>query len=619
MSLKSRLRITILAPLMALALGYSTLSLSTVAEVLFREASEVAMLLASQVQTLLVQRVTEYSKTNPASADIEETKKRWREMALEDRALSKLLEETMSSTRTVTEIDVTGADGLVLASSNPNHIGKPGRKTVPLQEWQDGGRLRQIWRVLTKDEEYEASIPLGLEGQAEPLFRLRVMVSSVLLRNTLDPEVRNLLFALGLSLVLALALAFAAGSLAFFPLRRLAEAVDKVSRGEALGRTEDKDLQEMQVVESKLSLLGEQVRGAKEDLKQMRGNVERLLERMEDAVLLFDQDERLVNAGRAVENFLDRNRFELPGLSLAEIFPVDTPIGEIVQSAVTLRRPLLNAEARIPRDGQEARRVQVNLEILDDMISRESRGFILRLRDAEAQISLSKQLDVGQRLSALNKLTSGVAHEIKNPLNSIGLHLEVLRSRIGEEDETAREELKILRDETRRLDRVVKTFLDFTKPVELKLAPVDLAEILNGMLQFLMPESLDKKVAIGLECETRPAMIRGDADLLKQAFLNLIRNGMEAMPEGGPLAVHVKQDLQEILVTIADRGVGIPEASRAKIFQLYYTTKESGTGIGLAVTYRVVQLHNGSITFESKPGQGTEFELRFPMLEKDGQ
>jgi signal transduction histidine kinase len=619
MSLKSRLRITILAPLMALALGYSMLSLSTVAEVLFREASEVAMLLASQVQTLLVQRVTEYSKTNPASADIEETKRRWREMALEDRALSKLLEETMSSTRTVTEIDVTGADGLVLASSNPNHIGKPGRKTVALQEWQDAGRLRQIWRVLTKDEEYEASIPLGLEGQAEPLFRLRVMVSSILLRNTLDPEVRNLLFALGLSLMMALALAFAAGSLAFFPLRRLAEAVDKVSRGEALGRTEDKDLQEMQVVESKLSLLGEQVRGAKEDLKQMRGNVERLLERMEDAVLLFDQDERLVNAGRAVENFLDRNRFELPGLSLAEIFPVDTPIGEIVQSAVTLRRPLLNAEARIPRDGQEARRVQVNLEILDDMISRENRGFILRLRDAEAQISLSKQLDVGQRLSALNKLTSGVAHEIKNPLNSIGLHLEVLRSRMGDEDEVAQEELKILRDETRRLDRVVKTFLDFTKPVELKLAPVDLAEILNGMLQFLMPESLDKKVAIGLECETRPAIIRGDSDLLKQAFLNLIRNGMEAMPEGGPLAVHVKQELQEVVVTIADRGVGIPEASRAKIFQLYYTTKESGTGIGLAVTYRVVQLHNGSITFESKPGQGTEFELRFPTLEKDGQ
>jgi hypothetical protein len=488
---------------------------------------------------------------------------------------------------------------------------------VPIREWQEGGKLRQIWRVLTKDEEYESSIPLGLEGQEEPLFRLRVMVSSVLLRNTLDPEVRNLLFALGLSLVLALALAFAAGSLAFFPLRRLSEAVDKVSRGEALGSPAEKDLQEMQVVESKLSLLGEQVRGAKEDLKQMRGNVERLLERMEDAVLLFDQNERLINAGRAVENFLDRSRFELPGLSLSEIFPVDTAIGEIVQSAVSLRRPLFNAEALIPRDGQEARRVLVNLEILDDMISRENRGFILRLRDAEAQISLSKQLDVGQRLSALNRLTSGVAHEIKNPLNSIGLHLEVLKSRIGEEDDVAREELQILRDETKRLDRVVKTFLDFTKPVELKLAPVDLADVLNSLLQFLMPESQDRNVAIGLECEVRPTMIRGDSDLLKQAFLNLIRNGMEAMPEGGPLAVHLQQELQEVVVTIKDRGVGIPESSRAKIFQLYYTTKESGTGIGLAVTYRVVQLHNGSITFESKPGQGTEFELRFPMLEKD--
>ncbi len=617
MTLKSRLRLTILVPLLTVALGYSLLNLSNVAQVLFREAAESTQLLASQVQTLLIQRVTEYSRQSPATSDLQETKRRWTEMALEDRALSKLLEETMASTRTVVEIDVLAADGRVLASSNPMSIGKAPRAAMSMAEWQAAGRLSQIWRVLTLDEQYETSIPLGFQGQAEPLFRLRVLVSSILLRNTLDPEVRNLLYALGISLVFALGLALAAGNLAFHPLRRLSEAVDKVSRGEALGGMGDRELQEMQIVESKLSLLGEQVRGAKEDLRQMRGNVEQLLERMEDAVLLFDKDEVLINAGHSVENFQDRSRFELQGLRLADIFPTDSPIGEIVHSAVSLKRPLWNAEAVVPRQGQDSRRVRINLEILEDAGGRDHKGFLLKLRDAEAQLNLSQQLDVGQRLSALNRLTSGVAHEIKNPLNSINLHLEVLRSRLDGEDEIAAEELRILRDEARRLDRVVKTFLDFTRPVELKLAPLDLADLLNGLLQFLMPEAQSKRVALGLECDAKPALIRGDTDLLKQAFLNLFRNGMDAMPEGGPLAVHLKRENGDYVISIADQGVGIPEESRSKIFQLYYTTKPEGTGIGLAVTYRVVQLHNGSITFESKLGKGTTFELRFPAFEKD--
>ncbi|MDX2268386.1 MAG: ATP-binding protein [Bryobacter sp.] len=616
MSLKIRLRLTILVPLLVIALGYSVLSLNTVAGVLFQEAAESSRLLASQVQTLLVQRVAEYSRESPASADLEETKVRWTRMAAQDQALSRLLEQTMASTRTVVEIDILSANYEVLASSNPRSIGTSARPAALMSDWQQSGKLRQIWRVLTQDEEYETSIPLGLQGQAEPLFRLRVLVSSILLRNALSPEVNNLLYALGLSLLLATALALFAGNFAFQPLLRLSEAIDKISRGEALGSSSPKDLEEMQIVESKLSLLGQQVRGTQEDLRQMRGNVEQLIERMEDAVLLFDQEERLVNAGRAASNFLGGSRFELMGARLDEVFPAGTALGEIVHSAVSLRRPLTSVEATIDKAGLPARRVLVSLEWLQDFDSLATNGFLLKLRDADAQRSLSKQLDVGQRLSALNRLTGGVAHEIKNPLNSINLHLEVLRGKLETQGlETT--ELNILRDETKRLDRVVKTFLDFTKPVELKLAPIDLRLLLEGLLQFLMPEAQTKRVALGLDADTSSAFIQGDSDLLKQALLNLLRNGMEAMLEGGPLAVTLRREEGEFVIRIADQGVGIPEENRARIFQLYYTTKASGTGIGLAVTYRVVQLHNGSITFESKTGKGTTFELRFPGLEQE--
>lgn len=600
MTLKSRLRLTILLPLLAVAVGYSLLSLSTGASVLFREAAEHAMLLASQTQTLLVQRVDGYGRLEDAAA----TERQWIEMAAKDAALAKMLEQTMASTRTAVEIDVRARDGRVLSSSNPTSIGKTGRKATPIGEWLELGRARQIWRIFTTKEEYETIIPLGLPGSKQPTFELRVLVSSELLRNTLEPEVSNLLFALAMSLLTSIGIAVLTADVAFLPLRRLSEAIDKVSRGEALNEPVQRETQEVQAVESKLSLLGEQVRGAREDLKQMRGNVQQLLERMEDAVLLFDEQEQLVNAGRALEKFLGRGRWEMTGAHVSELFAAGTPAGDLIQGAMALKQNLSNAEVTLG-----SRRVVLDLEVL------EAKGYFLTIRDAEAKLSITRQLDVSQRLSALNRLTGGVAHEIKNPLNSIGLHLEILRERVGTTDEVAAEELRILREETRRLDRVVKTFLDFTKPVELKLAPLNLEELLSSMMQFLTPEASSKRVLLEFAGAAK-LPIRGDADLLKQAFLNLLRNGMEAMPEGGPLRVETTVDGVDAVVRIADRGVGIPAESRAKIFQLYFTTKNQGSGIGLAVTYRVVQLHNGSIQFESEAGKGTTFELRFPMLEE---
>jgi len=606
MTLKSRLRLTILLPLLAVAVGYSVLSLSTGASVLFREAAERAMLLASQTQTLLVQRVDEYTRQGQPGATIAETELVWIEMASKDEALARMLEQTMASTRTAVEIDVRGQDGRVLSSSNPLSMGKPARKALAMRDWVEMGRLRQIWRIFTKKEEYETIIPLGLPGSSKPTFEVRVLVSSELLRNTLEPEVSNLLFALTMSLLLSIGIAVLTADLAFLPLRRLSEAIDKVSRGEALHEPTPREAQEVQMVESKLSLLGEQVRGAREDLKQMRGNVQQLLERMEDAVLLFDEEENLVNAGRALEKFLGRGRWEMSGAHVSELFTPGSPAGDLIQGAMALKQNVTNAELTLG-----SRRILLDLEVL------EAKGYLLTIRDAEAKQSITRQLDVSQRLSALNRLTGGVAHEIKNPLNSIGLHLEILRERFSGADSVAEEEFRILSDETKRLDRVVKTFLDFTKPVELKLAPIDLFEVLNGLMQFLMPEAQSKGVKLSLAVECERARIRGDADLLKQAFLNLLRNGMEASPEGGPLEIHIRKELVEIVVEVSDRGVGIPPESYSKIFQLYFTTKEKGSGIGLAITYRVVQLHNGSIQFESKAGAGTTFELRFPKLEDD--
>jgi signal transduction histidine kinase len=218
-----------------------------------------------------------------------------------------------------------------------------------------------------------------------------------------------------------------------------------------------------------------------------------------------------------------------------------------------------------------------------------------------------------RRLAAINRLTGGVAHEIKNPLNSIALRLELLKSRVLPEVPDAEEELSIIAQEITRLDRVVRTFLDFTRPVDLQSTDLDLGALVQEVLTLMAPEAASRKVDIAWSPPQPPAAISGDADLLKQAVLNVCRNALESMPNGGKMTVEVARESSEWVLSVADTGPGIPEEEREKIFQLYYSTKPQGSGIGLAMTFRALQLHGGSIEVGGNPGGGTQFRMRLPV------
>jgi signal transduction histidine kinase len=231
---------------------------------------------------------------------------------------------------------------------------------------------------------------------------------------------------------------------------------------------------------------------------------------------------------------------------------------------------------------------------------------------------MESQLDVASRLTAISRITGGVAHEIKNPLNAISLHLDLLRERVGGPDEDVTSELDILSKEVRRLDRVVKTFLDFSRPVNVKLEEVDLAALAREVSDLMTPQAKLAGIAMEFAAPQGAAEIRGDPDMLKQAILNLVTNALDAMSdaktENGFLRLSVSHTEESIVLEVADNGPGIPREMRAKVFQLYFTTKPKGSGIGLAMTYRAVQLHNGTIDFNSEDGRGTKFRLQFPAL-----
>jgi hypothetical protein len=234
--------------------------------------------------------------------------------------------------------------------------------------------------------------------------------------------------------------------------------------------------------------------------------------------------------------------------------------------------------------------------------------------DAEARKQIENQFVLARRLTAINSLTARVAHEIKNPLNSIALRLELLSSMLSGEVPGAEAEITILSQEVTRLDRVVRTFLDFNRPVDLAMENVDMARLIAGIGQFLEPEAERANIRTVLNRPKSPVLVSGDAGLLRQAFLNIAVNAIEAMAEGGTLGYEVAARDGACEVRITDTGMGISPELREKVFQLYFTTKIKGTGIGLAMTYRAIQLHGGAIELESEPGQGASFRITLPLV-----
>jgi signal transduction histidine kinase len=322
--------------------------------------------------------------------------------------------------------------------------------------------------------------------------------------------------------------------------------------------------------------------------------------------LMVDPAGRLIMAGKNAGLLLGNEAESLNGKLLTEVFPPDSEAGRIIIGAI-LERIAIRDQVVTFEVGDTQRKLSVTVEPLLRGPEQRALGTLIMLRDVETRGELVAELGLADRLSALGRLTHGVAHEIKNPLNAITLHLEILRNRL----ETEAPEVDVIGREISRLDRVVKTFLDFNRPVNPQMKVVDLSELIQDLNRLIKPETVEKNIAVVLDCPDG-VLIDGDRDLLKQAVLNVLMNAIEAMPEGGKLTVSTRRSGSLTQLSIADTGGGIPPEVQDRIFNLYFSTKTRGSGIGLAMAFRFVQLHNGKLEFTSQSGAGTTFRFTFP-------
>jgi signal transduction histidine kinase len=522
-----------------------------------------------------------------------------------DPSLRALLDGLVGYSRVVVYGAIVDGTGSALLHSDPSLQGRtlPGR---PLLDDVLAAGVPQLAQMLLEPPQiYEVRLPVRIGDQ--PFGTIQVGVSTSLVRQTLrDGLVRSLALGAG-ALALAIALGLGAGRVLLGYLRRIARRVERLARGDAgveLAPGDD------------MGRLAERMKGLGERIQATTGGAgdsdSESAIRLQNAVILLDTDGVVAFANAAAERLLGE---PLSGRPLDTALPPTHALAGIAGELLGGRGGARHETVTLPAPSGEPREWAVSAYPLTN--GAESAGGLLVLRDLEPVRAVESLVSYSQKLAALGRLTSGVTHEVKNPLNAMRIHLELLRARLAQAGSPASpeiaENLDVIAHEIQRLDRVVQGFLRFVRPQDLRLAPVDVNTVLSDVARLARPEAARAGVEIVLDLARGLPPVTADAELLAQASANLVSNGVQAMSGAGTLVVTTRRSTPGgVEIRVADQGVGIPPENLDKIFRLYFTTKPGGSGIGLAMVYRIVQMHDGRIDVESTVGKGTTVKLTLP-------
>jgi PAS domain S-box-containing protein len=530
-----------------------------------------------------------------------------------DPALTELMDSAIRYSPTVFDVAIADSEGRALLSTDPSNLDHLLPHRQEYEELQTGGLLKLLQVVFGPPRVYNVTLPM--ERDYEPFATIRVGVRTTFLRFVVEPWLYAALAYTGVAIICSLIFAAFLANIALKPIEQIGARLDALALAEAevaseAGTARSGDA--VVLVSHKIERIGRRMRNVEEVFSALKENLDQIMTNLQDGILLYTHDARAVLVSDSVERFLGISRAEILGSKLHEVFSRNTRLGRLVRESFDARMALVQEEITT----ETGRHVEISLDFIHDdraVYPQETLGALLTLHDVESVREIESDLELSRRLAAIGRLTAGVGHEVKNPINAIVVHLELMRNKLGDADHKAMRHLEVIESEIQRLDRVVQTLVDFSRPVELQLKEQDLRRVVSAVLMLASAELETRDVHVQSDLPDRPVLAKVDSDLLKQALLNVVLNGAQAMAEGGKLEVRLAEDGRMALLSIHDQGAGIPPDVRDKIFDLYFTTKKDGSGIGLAMTYRIVELHNGSIEVESDATHGTTFILRFPL------
>lgn len=576
----------------------TAIHLSQLSRVVVQEAVKQAELIAKQIYAQTGRALQRTPGADPLTA------------LRDDPELRSFLDASVGYSPHLVYALVTDHTGTVLLHTERQREGKPEPERPNLDGLLKVDTLSRFSALYTTGRTYETVLPMTLNDR---LFgSIRLGVSTTLLRREVTGSLQQSLAVAAVALPLAWLAAMVLAQLTVRPIRAIVGQVDRIRRGEPLEATPMAlGGDEFQELSSQLTRLGRELQADRLSTLSEKAHLQGVVDQLEDGVIFLNPERHILFFNRAAEAVVGVPLERAVGLPVHEVLDPAHPLLPFVDHVLLGSAGIRNATVVLPQDGRD-KEFLVSAFHMED--AHRTMGVAVLLKDLESIKTVQSLVSYSAKLAALGRLTSGVAHEVKNPLNAMMIHVELLKERLEDSEADVKKSLEVIGSEIRRLDRVVQGFLRFMRPQELTLKPVDLNGMLQSVCALLEAESLSHRVRFVLDLDSALPAVSGDEELLRQAFINILQNAVQAMANGGAVRIRTRpEEVDWVRVTVTDQGVGIAPEDVDKIFKLYYTSKPGGSGIGLSVVYRIVQLHDGTVEAKSELGRGTAVIVRLPV------
>ncbi|HTL44252.1 MAG TPA: ATP-binding protein [Vicinamibacterales bacterium] len=548
-----------------------------------------------------------------------------------DGSIRSLLESALAYSPNVVYAAIVNKDGIAIAHSSAVLEGQRIPEQEDLRKLVDERSSIALLRAVYSDRTYEVQQTLLINQQE--FGSIRIGFSTLLVKDELRQALRQSLQDVAMALLLSCLVALLMSQWMLRPIHVIQSGLTRLGRGELNVSLDLPEGDEFKDLGTSFQAVSDQLSASRAKALSGGTDFESVVENLEDAVALFNPDGTLIFSNPAMAILLPRFSSAGDVKTLDLMAPPDHPVRQLVERTLAAHK----GQGPVSVDvGEEEDRLVMTHPIDDD--AGKFVGAILVARNLSYMNQVHSTLKYSQKLAAFGRLMAGVAHEVKNPLNAMTIHLELLRSKLQRQtvgskaDVTGRtlrepaqavldappfpdvsKHVDIIGKEIQRLDTVLNGFLKFARPDELKLQPLRLGDVISDIVTTIAPEAERMRVAVRQECPRDLPDINADPAMLRQALLNLALNAIQAMPNGGTLRIACRSGRGSVEIDIEDTGIGIPPEHLQRIFDLYFTTKEKGSGIGLSMVYRIVQLHDGDVEVQSTPGAGTRFKLIFPQ------
>lgn len=345
-------------------------------------------------------------------------------------------------------------------------------------------------------------------------------------------------------------------------------------------------------------------------LSEQKGFFQQVFEVLQEGIILLDTAGRVVYVNKAAAKILNKEVRDVTADDLGILFGRNNAWGEVAKEGGAVSH---DTEIHYPEH------LYLNLYIAP--IGEETTtGYLILIRNETARYLRTEEILEAEQLNSLTLLSAGVAHEIGNPLNSIGLHLQLLERKTRQlqspEAEQLRELVQTSQTEVMRLDAILRQFLQAIRPTKPNRERVELNPLIEEIVQFLRPEIEERNIHIALDLGDPMPVMDMDPVQIKQVFYNLIKNAYQAIPTGdGSIFIKTECNAYEVRITVSDTGSGISHEVMGSIYEPFLTTKSEGTGLGLLIVRRIVKDHGGNLTIASHAGEGTTITLFFPRTD----